>query len=253
MARTELCRTRRVLVYAAALFLPVATWAAHQIRVSRSEPRTPTNVAWTDDTIREASGGDALRGLLISRRCERCHGQEGFSPSPSIPNLAGMDQLVTWKQLEDFRSGKRDSGVMRKIASDLSPRDSADLAAYYHLLPSSADPQDNRAFPEAISDPALIPIAARLISLGDGRRGVPPCQACHGPVAYVTGAPSLSAQNSDYILRELNGFADESRTNDINVRMRSIAQELTVDERRALSEYYGAGRGSSPAAAAITR
>jgi cytochrome c553 len=231
-----------------------ATWGAFQIKVTdSSHPHIPTEVEWSDGTIRQAKSGDALRGLLISRRCERCHGQEGFSQSPSIPNLAGMSQLVTWKQLEDFRSGKRESEVMHTIASALSPRDAADLAAYYFLLPSSSDPQDNRAFPEPAPDSADMAMASRLISLGDGRRGIPPCQACHGPVAYVTGAPSLATQNADYIFRELERFSDESRANDMNVRMRSIARQLNEDEKHALAGYYGAGRGNLPAAAPMSK
>lgn len=235
---------------AAALALPVASGAAFRIKVmDSSRAHVPSNVAWTSETIREANGGDALRGLLISRRCERCHGQEGFSPSPSIPNLASMNSLVIWKQLEDFRTGKRVSEVMERIAGALSPQDSADLGAYYSLLPNSPDPMDSRSFPEPISNAALLGVAARLISLGDGHRGIPPCQACHGPVAYVLGAPSLTTQNSDYILRELEQFSEGSRANDINLRMRSIASQLTDDEKQALAEYYGAGRGNLPAAA----
>jgi hypothetical protein len=34
-----------------------------------------------------------------------------------------------------------------------------------------------------------------------------------------------------------------SRANDINVRMRSIARQLTAEEKTAVSEYYGAGLG----------
>ena len=169
--------------------------------------------------------------------------------NPSIPNLASMNQLVIWKQLEDFRSDKRKSEVMEKIASALSSRDSSDLAAYYSLLPNSPDPQDNRAFPEAVSDSEKLAVASRLISLGDGRRGIPPCGACHGPVAYVRGAPSLATQNADYILRELEQFSDDNRSNDINLRMRSIASQLSENEKRALADYYGAGRGNLPAAA----
>jgi cytochrome c553 len=237
-----------------ALAIPLATWAGFQIRITEiSDIHIPSNVAWTDDTVRAANSGDPLRGLLISRRCERCHGDEGFSPSPSIPNLAGMNPLVTWKQLEDFGSGKRNSLVMQTIASALSPRDRADLAAYYALLPNSPDPQDNRAFPEPASDPQSFATAARPISLGDGRRGIPPCQACHGPVAFVTGAPSLATQNSDYILGELDSFSSARRGNDINMRMRSIAHHLSADERQALAQYYGAGRGNAPAAAAMSK
>jgi cytochrome c553 len=59
------------------------------------------------------------------------------------------------------------------------------------------------------------------------------------------GAPSLATQNANYLLEQLDGFASGSRANDINMRMRSIAMQLTEDERHALAESYGAGVAES--------
>jgi cytochrome c553 len=207
--------------------------------------RIPSNVAWTAETIEMASSGDAFRGSLIGRRCDRCHGREGFSSSPTIPNLASMDRLVIWKQLDDFRSGKRSSRVMQPIANSLSLQDSADVAAYYRTMPIEPDPQDDRAFPQPMSDPQHEAVAGRLIGTGDGSRGLPPCQACHGPIGFVVGAPSLATQNATYLLEQLEAFASGRRANDINLRMRSIAAQLTEDERHALAESYGAGVAES--------
>jgi cytochrome c553 len=231
-----------LLLLAVSLFLWGSDSSAQAVS---SEPpvRVPSNVAWTDETIRIASGGDAFRGLLLSRRCNHCHGVEGFSSVPSVPNLAGDDRLSFWKQMEDFHSGKRTSPLMQEVADQLSARDSADLAAYYSMLPTVRDPQDNRAFPQALHDASRARTAIRLIVFGDGQRGIPPCQSCHGPVAYVRGAPTLATQNGDYLLDQLEHFANGRRTNDINVRMRSIAAQLTEDEKTAISEYYGAGLG----------
>ena len=206
--------------------------------------RIPSNVAWTADVLRTVSDGDAFHGLLLARRCNHCHGEEGFSSVPAFPNLAGIDRLSLWKQMQDFRSGKRPSPVMQPIAEDLSARDSADLAAYFAMLPTANDPQDNRAFPQAMADPARASMAVRLIVFGDGRRGIPPCQSCHGPISYVQGAPPLATQNGDYLEQQLQHFSDGNRTNDINVRMRSIARRLTAEEKTAVSKYYGAGLGS---------
>lgn len=216
--------------------------------------RVPSNVAWTAETIETASGGDAFRGLLLSRRCSHCHGSEGFSAEPYIPDLAGIDRLSTWKQLADFRSGKRISPVMQPIASGLTERDSADLAAYYSMLPTSPDPQDNRSFPQPIHDLWRASIAVRLVVFGDGARGIPPCQACHGPVGFLKGAPPLDNQNGVYLLNQLRRFADGERANDINMPMRSIAVQLTEEEKSSLSQYYGAGpRASSGPQSAAQR
>jgi cytochrome c553 len=209
--------------------------------------RIPSYVAWTEETIARASRGDAFRGLLISRRCSHCHGSEGFSSEVNIPNLAGIDRLSLWKQLEDFRTGKRASRAMQPIAAALSGQDSADVAAYYSMLPTGPDPQDNRAFPRAVANSSQGEMGLRLISFGDGQRGVPPCQACHGPIGSVKGAPALSNQNGGYLLNQLKAFSDGSRANDINMPMRSIAAQLTEKEKMAVSEYYGAGLGPSTA------
>jgi cytochrome c553 len=205
--------------------------------------RIPSLVAWTPETIAAASSGDAFQGMLLAKRCDHCHGTEGFSAVAPVPNLAGMNNLALWKQLEDFRTHKRLSHAMDPIAASLSPRDEADVVAYYAKLPIFSDPQDNRIFPQSRPDAAHAAIASHLISFGDGERGIPPCQACHGPVAYRPGVPSLAIQNAEYVLKQLEAFANRTRANDINMPMRTIAGLLSEDERQALAEYYGSGLG----------
>jgi cytochrome c553 len=187
--------------------------------------------------------------MLRARQCDHCHGAEGFSAIASTPNLAGIDKLAIWKQLEDFRTDKRQARPMNAIAESLSSRDVADLVAYYAKLPAFNDPEDKRVFPQSQPDLGHSGIASRLISFGDGERGIPPCQACHGPVGYRPGAPSLANQNAEYVLNQLEAFASGSRANDINMPMRTIAALLTEEERHALAEYYGSGRGLEPASA----
>ncbi len=234
---------------AAVFALPLALSAGSYVARSASPPEIPSNVAWTETTLAAANEGDAFRGLLLARRCDHCHGAEGFSDDSSIPNLASIDRLTIWKQLEDYRADKRASLVMRGIAGSLSAQNAADVAAYYSMLPNSPDPQDKRVFPQAAPSGAEAGLASRLVTLGDGQRGIPPCQSCHGPVGWVRGAPSLATQNGAYILSQLDGFASGLRTNDINLRMRSVALQLTEEERRALADYYGSGAGLFPGGA----
>jgi cytochrome c553 len=233
------------------LALLVAAMGSMILLADDSTPvRVPSFVSWTQETVAAASAGDAFRGSLLAKRCEHCHGSEGFSDKGSTPNLAGIDRLTIWKQLEDFRSHKRTSRAMEPIAESLSPRSEADVVAYYAKLPVFADLEDNRSFPQARPDPVHAGVASHLVSFGDGERGIPPCQSCHGPVAYRVGAPSLANQNADYILSQLEAFANRSRANDINMPMRTISSLLTEDERHALAEYYGSGLGLEPGSAA---
>jgi cytochrome c553 len=241
----------------AAFLLLLASGLAASSNLMQIQPATPAQVPsyveWTSGTIAQASSGNTVRGMMLARHCEHCHGSEGFSSVGSTPNLASLNNLALWKQLEDFQARKRQSRVMVPISQELSPKDVADVVAYFSSFPVYRDLQDNRAFPQAQITSAHLATASRLISFGDGTRGIPPCDACHGPVAYKTGAPSLVTQNRDYILNQLEAFASGARANDINQAMRTIAGLLSEEERQSLAEYYGAGYGSQPASASGLR
>ncbi len=160
------------------------------------------------------------RGGLARRRLSRNASGQALRSLPRRGRLQrGRVQLPTWQAWIGWRSGSSwrisevtsgDRARWSRSRNRFRPRDVADVVAYYAKLPVFADPQDNRIFPQARPDPSHAAIASRLISFGDGERGIPPCQACHGPVAYRPGVPSLATQNADYVLNQLEAFA--SRT-----------------------------------------
>ncbi|MBV8242185.1 MAG: cytochrome c4 [Hyphomicrobiales bacterium] len=208
---------------------------------TESEPtlRTSTRIAWTSSTLDQIAAGDAQHGAFIALNCTACHGQDGVSTSTLIPTLAGMDAAVIYKQLDDYRSGKRLWGVMGAIAKALSDQDSADVAAHFEAqtrgLPQLKGyrlPESGRSLRE--SDPAK-----RLVFAGDPQRGIPPCSACHGPGGYKLGASALHGQQAAYIERQLAAFAQGIRQNDIFEQMRVVARQLTPEEMQALAAFYG--------------
>src|SRR5262249_15769886 len=162
-----------------------------------------------------------------------------ISPSPAFPTLARMDAAAIFKQLDDFRSGKRLSGPMTAIARALSVRDAVDVAAFYAGRATRLGPLTAQGLPAHV--PTLPPSAPtpRLLFVGDPTRGIPPCAACHGPQAQKLGAPSLHGQQAAYLERQLAAFDEGIRQNDINQQMRTIAVQLTSAEIYALAAYYG--------------
>jgi cytochrome c553 len=201
--------------------------------------RTPTRIAWTSATLDQIAAGNAEHGAFIALNCTACHGDRGVSAQTLIPTLAGMDAAVIYKQLDDYRSGKRLWGVMGALAQALSAQDSADVAAYFGAQPGGLAalrgyriPESGRSLRE--SDPAK-----RLVYAGDPQRGIPPCSSCHGPGGFKLGAPALQGQHAAYIERQLGEFAQGSRQNDIFEQMRAIAKQLTPEEMHALAAYYG--------------
>ena len=109
--------------------------------------RTPTRIAWTSNTLDQIAAGDAQRGAFIAMNCVACHGQGGVSTSTLIPTLAGMDPAVIYKQLDDYRSGKRLWGVMGAIGKVVSAQDSADVAAYFAVQSHGLPPLGGIACP----------------------------------------------------------------------------------------------------------
>jgi cytochrome c553 len=203
--------------------------------------RTPSRIAWTDGTIEQIRAGDGQRGSIVAPNCTACHGEGGESTSMIIPSLAGMDAAVIYKQLDDFRSGKRSGGVMNAIAIALSDKDSADVAAYFASRPMGpASPR--REDPPDDSNSQGRDTARRLIFVGDAERGIPPCAGCHGPLGHKIGAPALTGQHAAYIAWQLATFAQGTRQNDINEQMRTPAGQLTPDEMHMIADFLGAGR-----------
>lgn len=100
-----------------------------------SEPqpplRVPSSLAWIPTTLAQIANGNAEHGAFVAANCTACHGEQGVSQSDMFPTLAGMDAATIYKQLDDFRSGKRQADGMTGIAQALTPEDSANVAAYF--------------------------------------------------------------------------------------------------------------------------
>jgi cytochrome c553 len=201
--------------------------------------RTPTDVAWTQAALDQIRAGNAQRGGFVALNCAACHEGSAANPSHLIPTLDGMDAEAIFKQLADYRSGKRSWGVMNAIAKALSVQDFADVAAYFASRTGRLQANSGERFPQGGRGFRQSDTGARLVFAGDPQRSIAPCSACHGPGGYKTGAPALAGQYTAYIERQLAAFAQEIRHNDIYEQMRAIARQLTPDEMKAVAVFYG--------------
>jgi len=174
--------------------------------------------------------GDPAAGKEKAQTCAACHGPNGNSAVPAWPRLAGQHAKYLEKQLQDFQSGRRENVQMSPMAAPLSAEDIADLASYF----AQQKPQIGSANPE------LVEAGERLYRAGNPKSGVPACMACHGPDGAGNPAanyPALSGQHADYTAATLKAYKDESRSNDANSVMRSVAARLSNAEIEALAGY----------------
>jgi cytochrome c553 len=199
-----------------------------------------SNVAWTVETHRLVRNADPSIGAKLETveteevfACTGCHGKGGANPDRDRhPTLAGQVAAYTYKQLRDYKDGKRRDRKMQEAVERLSDEQLAALAAWYAQQP----------IPEIDTDPEDTVSAQTLdlVFVGDKTRLIQPCASCHG--TYGQGAiidvPLIAGQNVDYFVRTMTDYARDKRSNDIYSRMRIIAKALTRDEIKELAVYY---------------
>jgi len=210
---------------------PPATQAAP----AAAEGSAATTPAPPDDPFKD---GDAARGAPKAAVCSACHGPSGNSTNPEWPRLAGQSAVYIVEQLRLFRSGVRDNPVMKPLASTLSDQDIDDLAVYYEAqTPGGLE-----------ADPSYWQAGQTLYLRGDRAHDVPACVACHGPVGrgnLAAGYPALQAQQSVYVVKQLNDYSRGARYIGANpaaasrngVMMFSIARRLTPEQIRDVASY----------------
>jgi cytochrome c553 len=188
-----------------------------------------------DDPFKD---GDAARGTAKAVVCSACHGPNGNSTNPDWPRLAGQSAVYIVEQLRLFRSGVRSNPVMKPLASTLTDQDIDDLAVYYQAqTPAGLE-----------ADPSFWQAGEALYLRGDRAHDVPACVACHGPVGrgnLAAGYPALRAQQSVYVVKQLNDYASGARYTSANAAaasrngamMFTIARHLSPEQIRDVASY----------------
>ncbi len=186
--------------------------------------------------------GSPEAGATKAVACTACHGPNGNSANPLWPSLAGQNALYIQTQLKEFKTNARvnSNGVMTGLAAPLSDQDMEDIAAYF----SQQTPTGLEA------DPSYWQAGQQIYRGGDPAHAVPACMACHGPAGRgnpEAGYPTLRAQHSQYVAKQLADYAAGKRyaTNDKGdttggpnaAIMDTIAQRLTPEQMRNLASY----------------
>jgi cytochrome c553 len=188
-----------------------------------------------------AATGNAAAGQAKAAVCGACHGVDGNSSDPQYPKLAGQSEQYIVRQLENFKSGKRQNPIMLGMATPLSEQDMHDIAAYF----ASKTPLPG------VADQALVERGQKLFREGDVKRGIPACMACHSidgrgnPGAQY---PQLESQHAQYVEAVLKAWhnGDAWGTDAHSQIMPAIAKKLDANDIAAVASYI---EGLHPATA----
>jgi len=151
--------------------------------------------------------------------CSVCHGAAGQPIDPkTIPIIFGQQSNYLYKELHDFHSGDRTNAMMSATVKAFTLPDLRQIANFFAAKTWPAKQGDAAATAAPAPD------------------GIDQCRACH-QANFEGGqpAPRLSGLTYEYLIAQMNAFADGTRTN--NLDMPGFMKALTPGQRDAMARY----------------
>lgn len=157
-----------------------------------------------------------------SDMCANCHGLDGNASSSVYPSLAGQTREYLYRQLKDFKEGRRKNPQMTTAVAILTDQDMHELADYY-----AGEILKRKSFQP---DPELVEKGKKIAQEAK-------CASCHqSGYGGLNEFPRLTRQSRLYTVSQLKAFRDGVRTNDNGV-MAPWVKNMTDAQIEALSHY----------------
>lgn len=177
----------------------------------------------------QAAKPDLVKGAAtFGGVCVACHGADGNSLIPANPKLAQQHPEYLVKQLQEYKSGKRENAIMKGFASTLSDEDMVNVAFWLASQKKTLGFATNKE---------TVALGERIYRGGIAERQIGACASCHGPngAGLPIQYPRMAGQHAEYTAAQLNYFRSGVRAN--NAAMTSIAAKLNDREIAAVSDY----------------
>jgi cytochrome c553 len=164
------------------------------------------------------------RGMNVANSdCAGCHGTDGASTGPGVPNLAGQRLVYLHRVLQSYQERGRHNDAMNHATYNLSNEALNAVAAYYASLPP--------ARPAAWDDESA---GGFDINGGDPFAGIredmKKCVKCHGEDgnASASGMPNLTAQDPEYFVASMQTYAADGRGHKLMGKLAAGLDEETL-------------------------
>lgn len=175
--------------------------------------------------------GDPVAGKDKAELCKGCHGEDGNSPDPLIPKLAGQYGMYIAKQVRNYQASIRTHQIMGAVAASVTDDDLADISAFFAVQPMMKG-----------DSPSSNQVGKNLFDKGDLSRMMVPCGNCHGATGKGQNPrnplfPVIGGQHKDYLRGQILSFRKGDRNNSPGGVMNITVQRLSDAEIEALAEY----------------
>jgi len=175
-----------------------------------------------------ADAGDIAEGKrLADSSCAGCHGANGISASPGVPNLAGQRPAYLYLELRAYQSGVRGDSAMNNAVKFLNDDALVKVAAYF----SSLEPAQPRP---ASGSAAVVP---KPDALQAGKSAAAVCTGCHGEsgITKTPGMPNLVGLDPKYFVAAINDYKNGQRKNEL---MKSMAVAISDANANNMALYF---------------
>ena len=130
-------------------------------------------------------------GKKVTFFCSNCHGEQGISKTPEVPNLAGQNPAYLLEQIRKFGAGERKDPFMQGLIKVLKDEERLQVASYYSSM----------SVPPSRSDAAQAQRGKELFAKL--------CVRCHGEQARGNETiPRLAGQKLPYLQISITRYRD---------------------------------------------
>lgn len=212
-------------------------FSASHFQSARAQPRVTLSDSGELRTL-YANAQDVAEGKrLAESSCGGCHGVNGVSTSPGVPNLAGQRAAYLYLELKNYQSGVRGVSAMNNAVKFLSEDALFQASAYF----ASLDPPQTSATNGAVAA-APDPVQA-------GKTAAAACAGCHGEsgVSKTPGIPSLVGADPKYLVAAMKAYKSGQRRSDLMKSMLASVSDATMDQIALYYALQKAERAQTPA------
>ncbi len=158
-------------------------------------------------------------GHKASFFCVNCHGDNGISKIPEVPNLAGQNPAYLLEQIRKFGSGERKDQFMQGLIKVLKDDERVQIALFF----------GSQAVPPSKADPVQVARGKELFTKL--------CVRCHGDAAHGDATiPRLAGQQIPYVVTSVTRYRDGTGIR--NNQLMSIAtSSLKNEDIKAIANY----------------
>ncbi|MBF0273291.1 MAG: c-type cytochrome [Magnetococcales bacterium] len=222
---------------AAAAAPAAAAPAAPAAAAPAAAPSAEAEKAAKEAAIAAAIAAPPAEAAMLANTCAGCHGTNGVSAGPSMPTIAGLSAPYLKHVMAEFKSGKRPSTIMGRIAKGYTEEETARLADFLSKAKwQNVASHANSQLATKVDDAR----AKKGKKLVDTQK----CGKCHEDdgLTQDEDTPRMAGQWVDYLLIKMQDFKNQHLTVPQPEKMQKAIDKLSPQELEDIAHFYASKR-----------